>query len=59
MRTCASLRACRSARIGRIRTCRIEPGGLSVAEQSIGDRRSIWDRRFDRLGDSLAELDEK
>ena len=40
---------------GRVRTCRIEPAGLSVAEQWITDRRSAWERRFDRLGDLLAE----
>jgi DNA-binding transcriptional ArsR family regulator len=44
-------------KIGRVRTCRIEPAGLSVAEQWIGDRRSTWERRLDRLGDLLAESD--
>jgi DNA-binding transcriptional ArsR family regulator len=34
---------------GRVRTCRIEPSGLSVAEQWIDDRRSSWEQRFDRL----------
>lgn len=43
---------------GRVRSCRIEPAGLSVVEQWIGDRRSTWERRFDRLGDLLAESDE-
>jgi DNA-binding transcriptional ArsR family regulator len=43
---------------GRVRTCRIEPAGLSAAEQWIGDRRSRWERRLDRLGDLLAEPDE-
>jgi DNA-binding transcriptional ArsR family regulator len=43
---------------GRVRTCHIEPKGLSVAEQWIEDRRSIWERRFDRLGELLAESDE-
>lgn len=42
-------------KIGRVRTCRIEPGGLSVAQQWIADRRSMWERQFDRLGDFLAE----
>ncbi|RSL17772.1 ArsR family transcriptional regulator [Edaphobacter aggregans] len=46
-------------KVGRIRTCRIEPRGLSVAEQWIGDRRSLWERRFNRLGDLLAEPDGK
>jgi DNA-binding transcriptional ArsR family regulator len=40
---------------GRVRTCRLEPAGLTVAEQWIGDRRSMWERRFDRLGDLLNE----
>ncbi len=40
---------------GRIRTCSIETAGLSAAEQWIGDRRSTWERRFDRLGDLLEE----
>jgi DNA-binding transcriptional ArsR family regulator len=42
-------------KVGRVRTCRIEPAGLSAAEQWIGDRRSRWERRLDRLGDLLAE----
>jgi DNA-binding transcriptional ArsR family regulator len=46
-------------KVGRVRTCRIEPEGLSVVERWIADRRSIWERRFDRLGDLLAETDEK
>ena len=43
---------------GRVRTCRLAPAGLSVAEQWIGDRRSTWERRLDRLGDLLAEPEE-
>jgi DNA-binding transcriptional ArsR family regulator len=46
-------------KVGRVRTCRIEPGGLSVVEQWIGERRSMWERRLDQLGDLLAEPDEK
>jgi DNA-binding transcriptional ArsR family regulator len=42
-------------KVGRVRTCSIEPTGLSVAAKWIGDRRSIWERRLDRLGDLLAE----
>jgi DNA-binding transcriptional ArsR family regulator len=43
---------------GRVRTCRIEPAGLSVAEQWIDDCRSTWERRLDRLGDLLAESED-
>src|SRR5450631_3781475 len=45
-------------KVGRVRTCSIAPGGLSVAEKWIGDLRSMWERRFDRLGKLLAEPDE-
>ena len=47
----------RTTKVGRVRTCRIEPAGLSGAERWIGERRSMWERRFDRLGDLLAEPD--
>lgn len=39
---------------GRVRTCRLEPEGLSVVERWINDRRSLWERRLDRLGTLLA-----
>jgi DNA-binding transcriptional ArsR family regulator len=42
-------------KIGRVRTCRIEPKGFSVAERWIHERRSLWERRFDRLGKLLGE----
>jgi DNA-binding transcriptional ArsR family regulator len=46
-------------KLGRVRTCRIEPAGLKVAEQWIIDRRSVWERRLDRLGELLAEPSER
>jgi DNA-binding transcriptional ArsR family regulator len=45
----------RSEKIGRVRTCRIEPAALDSAEQWITDRRRSWERRLDRLGEYLAE----
>ena len=45
-------------KVGRVRTCRIESAGLNAAMQWIGDRRSLWERRLDRLGDLVAEPDE-
>ena len=44
-----------SEKTGRVRTCRIEPDGLSLAEQWINERRAGWERRLDRLGAYLAE----
>lgn len=44
-----------TTKVGRVRTCRMEQKGLSVAEQWINERRSLWERRFDWLGELLAE----
>ena len=45
----------RSEKIGRVRTCRVEPAALRTAEQWIAERRASWERRLDRLGEYLAE----
>lgn len=45
----------RSQKVGRVRTCRMQPEALSLAEQWINARRTEWERRLDRLGDYLAE----
>jgi DNA-binding transcriptional ArsR family regulator len=46
-------------KVGRVRTCRLDSAGFSVLEEWIGDRRSTWERRLDRLGDLLAESDDE
>jgi DNA-binding transcriptional ArsR family regulator len=45
----------RSEKVGRVRTCRIEPTALRTAERWIAERRTSWERRLDRLGEYLAE----
>jgi DNA-binding transcriptional ArsR family regulator len=45
----------RSEKVGRVRTCRIEPAAMAPVEQWIAERRTSWERRLDRLGDYLAE----
>jgi DNA-binding transcriptional ArsR family regulator len=45
----------RSEKVGRVRTCRIEPQSFTNAERWIADRRTGWERRLDRLGDYLDE----
>jgi DNA-binding transcriptional ArsR family regulator len=49
----------RSEKVGRVRTCRIEPAALRQAEQWITKRRTSWERRLDRLGDFLAEPEDQ
>jgi DNA-binding transcriptional ArsR family regulator len=44
----------RSQKVGRTRICTIEPATLSSAEHWISERRTLWERRLDRLGDYLA-----
>ncbi|HEX8900184.1 metalloregulator ArsR/SmtB family transcription factor [Vitreimonas sp.] len=46
-----------SEKIGRVRTCRIEPKALSQAEQWIAERRALWERRLDRLAQFLDETE--
>lgn len=45
----------RTEKVGRVRTCRIEPRTLRDAEQWIAARRTAWERRLDRLEELLAE----
>jgi DNA-binding transcriptional ArsR family regulator len=45
----------RSAKVGRVRTCEMNPGVLRDAEAWITDRRSGWERNLDRLGDLLTD----
>ena len=55
------LEACglvRSQKIGRTRTCAMNPAALQSAESWISERRSLWERRLDRLGDFLADDDD-
>lgn len=49
----------RSEKVGRVRTCRIEPEALSLAEQWINDRRTLWSRRLDALGRFLDEQEDQ
>ncbi len=42
-----------SEKVGRVRTCRLEPAPMRTVEQWLGEHRATWERRFDRLGDVL------
>jgi DNA-binding transcriptional ArsR family regulator len=49
----------RSRKVGRVRTCRVDPAVLRGAEAWLTARRASWERRLDRLGDYLDEQDER
>jgi DNA-binding transcriptional ArsR family regulator len=44
-----------SEKVGRVRTCRIDPKMLSQVEQWVSERRQMWERNLDRLGAYLDE----
>lgn len=48
----------RTEKRGRVRYCRLEPTTMQAAEAWIADRRALWDRRLDRLGDVLDAADD-
>jgi DNA-binding transcriptional ArsR family regulator len=48
----------KTEKLGRVRTCKLDPAGLEAAAGWIRDRRSLWERRLERLGDLLAEAEE-
>jgi DNA-binding transcriptional ArsR family regulator len=47
----------RSQKVGRVRTCVIEPLALSQAEQWIKARQVEWEHRLDKLGEYLKSLE--
>jgi DNA-binding transcriptional ArsR family regulator len=44
-----------SRKLGRVRTCHIDPKMLSQAEQWVAERRRMWERKLDRLNQFLDE----
>lgn len=46
-----------SEKQGRVRTCRIDPLKLSLAERWVSERRQMWERSLDRLGAFLDETE--
>ena len=43
-----------SEKVGRVRTCHLEPTAIRNAESWLGQQRLAWERRLDALGDVLA-----
>ena len=49
----------RTEKSGRVRTCQLEQAGLATAQKWIDERRAMWERRLDRLGELLVDGDGK
>jgi DNA-binding transcriptional ArsR family regulator len=48
----------RSQKLGRVRTCTVEPEALRTAERWIAERRTFWEQSLERLGEFLAAENE-
>jgi DNA-binding transcriptional ArsR family regulator len=48
------VRLVHTEKLGRVRTCRIEPAGFDALEEWVRAHRTIWERKLDRLGEFLA-----
>lgn len=49
----------RSRKVGRVRTCAIQPQALKLAGGWIDARRVEWEQRLDRLGEYLRTMQEE
>ncbi len=49
----------RSQKVGRVRTCRVEPAAMQTAEQWLAVQRAYWESRLDRLESYLEKLQTK
>jgi DNA-binding transcriptional ArsR family regulator len=46
----------RSTKVGRIRTCMLEPKNLAAAERWFEEQRAIWTSRYQKLDNLLEKL---
>jgi DNA-binding transcriptional ArsR family regulator len=44
---------------GRVRTCRLRPEAVQVAEGWLGQQRQLWEARLDRLDALLETMDDE
>ncbi len=46
-------RLIKTAKVGRVRTCSLDPAGFAALERWVLERKPRWEQRFDRLADLL------
>lgn len=47
-----------SSKLGRVRSCQLDPDGLAILQRWLDARRSAWEKRLDALGAQLARKEE-
>ncbi len=58
LRVLEECRLVRTEKVGRVRSCRVEPAGFSALTRWVDAQRSMWERRLDRMNDILSEESE-
>ncbi|MEO7458189.1 MAG: metalloregulator ArsR/SmtB family transcription factor [Gemmatimonadaceae bacterium] len=58
IRVLEGCRLVRSEKVGRVRSCRVEPAGFSALTRWVDAQRTMWERRLDRMSAILAEDEE-
>ena len=48
-----------SSKLGRVRSCQLDPNGLATLQQWLSARRSTWEKRLEALSAVLARDNEK
>lgn len=48
-----------SKKVGRVRTCRIDPKRIETAQAWLARQRAVWEARFDQMDTLLLETHEK
>ena len=59
LRVLEASRLIRSEKTGRVRTCEMQPSGLSLAEGWLVEARAHWEARLDRMETYVAALKSK
>ncbi|MDP2309588.1 MAG: helix-turn-helix domain-containing protein [Pseudomonadota bacterium] len=48
----------RTVKVGRVRTCHLNPAALATTSRFLDEQRGVWERRLDRLDDYLLTMDD-
>jgi DNA-binding transcriptional ArsR family regulator len=57
LRVLEECRLVRTEKIGRVRSCRVEPAGFTALTRWIDAQRSIWEQRLDRMSAMLDQVE--
>jgi DNA-binding transcriptional ArsR family regulator len=59
LRVLEESRLIRTEKVGRVRTCAVEPAALDTAQAWIAQQRALWEGRLDRMDAFVATLQSK